>query len=93
MKNFNNFKKEILKDKSIKLAYDDLGTEFEIIRLLTKRRIEKGLTQEGLAKIIGTKQSAIARLESGHYNPSLLFLNKIAHGLNTKIKIEILKTL
>lgn len=89
MKNFKIFKKNILKDKSIKRVYDDLGTEFEIIRLLAKRRIEKGLTQEGLAKIIGTKQSAIARLESGHYNPSLSFLSKVAHGLNTKIKIEI----
>jgi len=89
MKNFKDFKKEALKDKKIKQVYEELGPEFEIIKLLVKKRLETGLTQAELAKKIGTKQSAIARLESGKYNPTLSFLNKIARALNAKIKVEI----
>lgn len=89
MKKLKNFKQELLKNKEVRQAYDDLGPEFEVIKLLMSQRIEKGMTQGELAKKVGTKQSAIARLESGRYNPSLVFLNKVARGLNTKIKIEI----
>lgn len=89
MKNFKVFKKEVLKNKEIKYIYDEIGPEFELVKLLIAKRIKNGLTQEELAEKTGTKQSAIARLESGKYNPSISFLNKIAHGLGTKIKINI----
>lgn len=71
------------------MAYDSLGHEFKVIALFIKKRLEKGLTQQELAKRIGTKQSAIARFESGTYNPTIDFLNKVAGGLNTRIKISI----
>ena len=54
---------------------------------IIERRLAKGLTQSDLAKKLGTKQSAIARLESGNYNPSLAFLNKVATALDTKLKV------
>lgn len=89
MKKYSIFKKELLKDKAVKKTYDDLGSEFKVISLFIKKRLEKGLTQQELARRIGTKQSAIARFESGTYNPTIDFLNKIAGGLNTRIKISI----
>ncbi len=85
---FKNFKKEVLKDKETKRYYDELGFEFELIRLLIEKRNKKGLTQKELAEKSGTKQSAIARLESGKYNPSLSFLNKIAKALDIKIRVD-----
>lgn len=50
-------------------------------------RIKRGLTQEKLAKLIGTKQPAIARLEAGNVSwlPSLEMLFKIANALDTKL--------
>lgn len=89
MKSYNQFKKELLKDESIKKAYEELGSEFEIITLFIKRRLERGLTQGELARRVGTKQSAISRFESGAYNPTIGFLYKIAKGLNTRVKISI----
>ncbi|MBI3335905.1 MAG: helix-turn-helix transcriptional regulator [Candidatus Portnoybacteria bacterium] len=91
MKNYRDFKKELLRDKEIKRVYQELEPEFAIVRMLVNHRIERGLTQKDLALRIGTKQSAIARLESGRYNPTLGFLQKIAHGLNAKIKLSIVK--
>ena len=52
--------------------------DFEISHLITEVRIEKGLTQEKLAKLMGTKQPSIARAERGSSRPSHLFLQKLA---------------
>jgi len=90
-KTYKQLKKELLKNKKIKRAYEKLGPEFALIELIIKRRIEKGLTQKELARRIGTKQSAISRLESGKYNPSLAFLKKVAKALGAELKISLVK--
>jgi len=87
MKNYKQFKKEILKDKGIKKAYDELGPEFAVIEAIMQKRLAKGLTQAQLARKVGTKQSAIARLESGTYNPTILFLRKVANALDARLEI------
>ncbi len=89
MKNYTQFKKNLLTDKEIKKSYDELGPEFNFIHAFIKKRIEKGLSQEELAKRIGTRQSAISRLESGRYNPTFKVLRKIAQALDSEIKISI----
>ena len=89
MKKFSEFKRQLFRDRVLKKAYDDLEPEFQLVTLFIKRRLEKKLTQKELARRIGTRQSAIARFESGAYNPTVDFLNKVAAGLNTRIKISI----
>lgn len=89
MKNYKRFRAKLLKDKKIKKFYEKLGPEFNLTAMLIKKRIEKGLTQKELAQKIRTKQSAISRLESGHYNFSLAFLRKIAKALNAKLEVKI----
>lgn len=89
MKEYAKFRKQTLKDRAIKKAYEELGPEFEIITLLIKRRLERGLSQEELAEKIGTKQSSISRFESGTYNPTLDFLQKVAECLGSRLKISI----
>jgi len=87
MKNYNQLKIKLLKDKKIKKAYDELGPEFDLICVIIKKRLEKGLTQKKLAQKIGTKQSAISRFESGNYNPTISFLQKITDALGVELKI------
>ncbi|MBT4056345.1 helix-turn-helix transcriptional regulator, partial [Candidatus Peregrinibacteria bacterium] len=53
------------------------------------KRLEQGLTQSELAQKIGTKQSAISRLESGNYNPSFTFLEKVAKALNLNLIVSL----
>lgn len=86
---FSEFKKEILEDPEIKAEYDRLGPEFEIIEAIIKKRLEKNMSQKEMAQKMGTKQSALSRLESGTYNPSLLFLKKVATALDAKLSISI----
>jgi predicted transcriptional regulator len=90
-KTYKQLKRELLKDKGIKEAYEKLGAEFAVIEMIIKKRVERGLTQKELAKKIGTKQSAISRLESGTYNPSLSFLQKVSEALDTKLKISLIE--
>ncbi|MFH0937650.1 MAG: helix-turn-helix transcriptional regulator [Candidatus Daviesbacteria bacterium] len=86
---FDIWEKESLKNPKIKAEYDKLQPEFAIIQAVLDARIKKGMTQAKLAKKMGTTQSAIARLESGNANPSIAFLQKLAHALNSKLVIQI----
>ena len=88
MKKYHQFKLHLLKNKELKKSYDELEQEYKLVEKLIEKRLEKGLTQNELAAKIGTKQSAISRLESGNYNPSLSFLHKVADGLGTKLKFR-----
>ncbi|HEA84646.1 MAG TPA: XRE family transcriptional regulator [Candidatus Wildermuthbacteria bacterium] len=89
MKSYTKLKAKYLKDKKVKKAYDELWPEFAVIELIIQKRIEKGLTQKELAERVGTRQSAISRFESGTYNPSLLFLQKVTNALDARMKVSI----
>lgn len=89
MKSFSTLKKKWLKDPAVRKEYDKLGSEFALAEMIIEKRIQRGMTQAQLAKKIGTKQSAIARLESGSYNPSIEFLNKVAVALNARLAVSL----
>lgn len=88
MKSFQQLKKELLCDPEIRREYDRLGPEYEMIESMMRKRMQKKMTQAALAKKIGTKQSAISRVESGNGNPSLAFMQKIAEALGSRLSIS-----
>jgi len=85
---FSEFKKELLKDPKVKAEYDKLEPQFAVVSAILEARVKRGMTQEKLAQKIGTKQSAIARLESENANPSIGFLQKLAEALGKKLVIR-----
>jgi len=89
MKNFNELKKKLLQDKTVKKAYGDLAPQYALIEMIIRKRLKAGLSQETLAQKLGTKQSAIARFESGKTNPTLSFLTNITNALNGKLTISV----
>ena len=52
-------------------------------------RKELGLTQSEIGKRAGISQPNITRFESGNYNPSLVFLVKIAGAMGKKVKVTL----
>lgn len=56
--------------------------------IVKSRRTRLGLTQTELAERLGTQQPSIARVESGKFLPSLIFLNKIATCLDIELTIK-----
>lgn len=57
----------------------------EIGAIITNLRREKGITQGELAKMIGTSQSAVHRIEKGDQNTSLEMIKKISSALGHQI--------
>lgn len=76
---FNDYLKKN-NSKSNESDYD-----FEVSNLVTIARLKTGLTQEALAKLIGTKQPSIARIENGKSLPTSNFLNRIAKAIGTQL--------
>ena len=85
--NHSQIKDLLLRDPQVKDEYDNLAPIYEIKEEIIRLRIEKGLSQKELADLIGSKQSAISRLESGNYNPSVQFLIKLANALDKECHI------
>ncbi len=82
-----DIKKLLLSNEETKEEYDALEPIYTLISEIIRLRLERGLTQKELAEIVGTKQSAISRLESGSYNPSFEFLSKVAHALGKELHV------
>lgn len=89
MGNYTHIRTRLLKDTAVKRAYDALEPEFSLIRALIKKRTAAGLSQSDLAKKIGTRQSAISRLESGRYNPTVGMLRKVARALEAEVHVSL----
>ena len=89
MEEWNKVKKEILRNKEAFREYKRLEPKYRLISQLIGARIKKGLTQIQLAERIGTKQSAIARIESGSANPSFDFLERLTSAMGKELNIQI----
>ena len=66
---------------------DLLQERQKIISMLTAARLERGISQQALADMIGTKRSNISRMESGSQNISLDMLVKVASALGKDVSL------
>ena len=89
MSKWKDLEKELLADPKVKKEYDRLSPRYAVISEVIAARLKKGLTQKDVAEKLGTKQSAIARLEGGNINPSLEFLQKIAQAMGYSLNIHL----
>lgn len=89
-KSYQSLKSKVLKDKNIKLEYDALEAEYQVIQALVKLRLSLHLTQDELSKRIGIPKANISRFENGKHSPSLETLVRFAAGLNKKIEIKLI---
>lgn len=85
-------KKKALGRAEVRQEYEELETEFELLRRMLQARKQAGLTQEEVAERMGTKRSAVARLEStlasGKHSPSVATLQKYAKAVGSKLDIR-----
>lgn len=56
----------------------------QLARIVIRRRMELGLTQEELASRMGTSHSAISRIESGQHSTSVQTLQRLAAALEMR---------
>lgn len=80
--------KQWMKDPAYAKAHADMAPEYAVARAVIEARVLSGLTQEELAVKMDTKQSAIARLESGRARPTTETLARLAVATGTDLKIS-----
>lgn len=86
--NFKKFKQKALENPEVRKEYDALEEEFSLIDQLITMRTKAGLTQEDVAKKLGTNKSNISRLERGKSNPSWGTLNKYAAACGFTVRLD-----
>ena len=91
MIDFQDILKKQLRNPEFKKYYDEYGKQLEIAYQILKLRKEKKISQTQLAKKIGTKQSNIARMESGQQNFSIDILEKIARVFGRDLRVTFSK--
>lgn len=69
-------------------AYEALEDEFALAAALIEARAAANLTQEELAKRMGTTQPVIARMEGGKVMPSSRTLARLAKATGTRLRIS-----
>lgn len=85
---FKDLKYSALENAKVRKEYKALQDEFCLIDQLVTMRTSAGLTQEAVAKKLGTNKSNICRLERGRGNPSWSTLNKYAAACGFRVKLE-----
>jgi ribosome-binding protein aMBF1 (putative translation factor) len=80
--------REWRKDPEYMAAYDALEEEFALAEALIKARSIADMTQEDVARAMGTTQAAVARLESGRSRPSTRTLRRFAEATGTRLRIS-----
>lgn len=88
---FDDYMSEVLKDPSTHQGLAEASEAWDMVLELAHIRQEKGLTQEQLAEMVGTKQQNIARIENPAYEGhSLGLLRKVARALGMVVRVQFL---
>lgn len=88
MTRITDLHKKWLKEPKYKKAYDALEEEFVLASAVMDVRNRAGLTQEALARKMGTTQPVVARLESGRMRPSMRTLERLAEATGSRLLIS-----
>ena len=77
-------------DAETRELYEQAKVNVHVAQLIYDARTEAGLSQTELARMVGTTQSVISRLEDADYEGhSLSMLNRVAQALNREVKIDL----
>lgn len=95
MRTYEELKAIALADPEVKAEYDRIEREeMPMLDTILSARKEAGLTQAQVAERMGTKATAVARLEaalvSGKHSPSIATLRKYANALGKQLDVRFL---
>src|SRR3989344_2023897 len=77
-----------MKDPAYRLEYENLEPEFALASVMIEARIKKKISQEDLAKRMGTGQAVVSRLENANASPSLALIKRLANALGLKVELK-----
>jgi ribosome-binding protein aMBF1 (putative translation factor) len=89
LRNAEDLAAEELRDPEVRREYERTAFANAVAIRVISYRAEHGLSQSALARELGMRQPAIARLEAGEHEPSLSTLARLARALGIDFSIEI----
>ena len=77
-------------DSQLRQMCEQATINARVAQLIYDTRTQEGLSQKELARMIGTTESVISRLEDADYEGnSLSMLSRIAQALHREVKIDL----
>jgi ribosome-binding protein aMBF1 (putative translation factor) len=70
-------------------ALKGLRPEYALAQEMIAARVRAGLSQAQLAERMGTRQTAIARLEAGRSSPSITTLRRLAQSTGSRLVVRL----
>ncbi len=87
---FEAWSRKCMRDPKFRRADAAIEVEFQIIHDILDKRIKKDMTQAELARKSGIGQATLSRLETGNYNPSIKFLQRVAKALDSELTVRMI---
>ncbi|MFH1890335.1 MAG: helix-turn-helix transcriptional regulator [Candidatus Kuenenbacteria bacterium] len=88
---FQEYLNQQLSNQTVKKYYDEYGKQLEIAYQILQLRKKQKMSQTELARRLKTKQSNVARMETGQQNFTTNTLQKVADIFKCKLKVEFVK--
>jgi transcriptional regulator with XRE-family HTH domain len=86
--NFDRYLDKQLQDPAFAARFKNAGEAWDVALQISALREKAGLSQQDLAKLLGTSQQQISRLESpGYEGHSLSMLRRVAEVLHAKVRV------
>jgi ribosome-binding protein aMBF1 (putative translation factor) len=76
-------------DPEVAAELDRTAVANQLAILVIHYRVDHGLTQTALARQLGMKQLAVARLETGDHEPSLATLARLSAKLGINLRLDV----
>lgn len=91
--NFDHYLEQRLQEPAFRRRFEAADRAWDIALQLTELRRARGLTQQQVADMLGTKQQAIARLEDPAYSGhSLSMVRRYVEALGATLDVTIIPT-
>lgn len=81
--------KAALRDPVFRAEWERTAVARAVGKRVVDYRVLHGLTQTALARQLGMKQPAVARLEAGEHNPSFETLGRLSSVLGIEFHIDV----
>src|SRR5258708_31674900 len=85
---FEEIHQKWMQNPKYRREYEKLEPEFQIARQIINARIKGKISQQELAKRMGTGQAVISRLENMNAQPSLTLIQRLADALGLKVELR-----
>ena len=86
--NFDRYLDRQLSDPAFVARFKRVGEAWDVALQISALREKAGLSQKDLAKLLGTSQQQISRLESpGYEGHSMSMLRRVANVLHARLRI------